>query len=50
MAALIPDEKCGACHDKTNFLLVTNAAGYHPGLLTPSTTDRAYKELQGTIF
>ena len=40
MATLIADEKCGACHDKKKlFLLLTNAAGYDPGLCTPSATD-----------
>ena len=41
MAALIPDEKCGACLDKKTVMLMTNTAGYHPGLVMPSTTDGA---------
>ena len=35
MAAYIPDEKRGLCLDKKLVLLLTNAAGFHPGLETP---------------
>ena len=42
MAALIPDKKCGVYLDlKKTFLLWKNAASYHLGLVTPSTTDGA---------
>ena len=39
MTALFPGEKGGVCLDKKLLLLLTNAAGYHPGLVTPSTAD-----------
>ena len=48
MAALIPGEKCGVCLDKKTVLLLTNAAGYHPGLVMPSATDGA--SLRGKIL
>ena len=38
MAALIRAEKCGGWQDK-KILLLSNAAAYHPELVTPSTRD-----------
>ena len=41
MAALTPDEKCRVCLDKKTVLLLTNAAGCHPELVMPTSTDGA---------
>ena len=41
MAALVPDEKCGACLDNTYFFLMTNAASHYPRPVAPSTADGA---------
>ena len=50
MAALIRYEKCGVCLDKIIFLLFTNAAGYHPGLVKPSTADTNVSTFQYIII
>ena len=41
MAALVPDEKCCVYLDNTYFFLFTNAAGYYPRPVAPSTADVA---------
>ena len=41
MTALVEDKKSGECLDKNYFCLMTNAAGYHPGPVAPSTADVA---------
>ena len=46
MAASIPEKRRFILIDKTYFDLRKNAGGYHPGPVTPSTTDGApFKEL-----
>ena len=41
MAAPTQNKKCDEWLDKKTFLLMANAAGYHPGRVTPSTIDGA---------
>ena len=41
MAALVRDEKCGIGLGKKAVFLLTNAAGYQPEQVLPSTTDGA---------
>ena len=41
MAALIPDKKLAFVLIKKTFFLLTNAADYHQGQVTPSTTHGA---------
>ena len=46
MTLLIPDEKCLVLPDE--FFSCENAAGYYPGLVTPSTVEGA--PLVGGLF
>ena len=41
MVLLIPDESSLVFVDYEKFYTIKNAAGYHPGLVTPSTADPA---------
>ena len=40
MTTQTPEERCLVSIDKTYFLSVKNEAGYHPGPVTPSSSDR----------